>query len=224
MTIPLGFLLPAIWPEFRFLKKVMLAGFLFSLTIEALQLFTLRFSTTGDLITNTLGAIIGYFIFLTLSRLFGRVKKDNEQIVSRVMRYEAIVYIALSLIGVVFLYHPAITMRLPTQGVHMESVESGIGRELSEGMEYALMIVTEISGSQVQGEVLRRLPLETFDTAILSFIVSDSTSIRISEGRGQNHRFIFATIDDILLGDLIDVFIYRNGDEFFAVEVTITRE
>jgi len=145
MTIPFGFLLPAIWPEFRSLKKIVLAGFLFSLTIETMQLFTFRFSTTGDLITNTLGAVIGYLIFMILFRLF-RCTRNDEQNANRGVRYEAVVYIALSLIGVVFLHHPAIAMRLPAPEISIGSIESEIGRELSEGMEYVRVIVTEISG------------------------------------------------------------------------------
>lgn len=64
MTIPLGFLLPLIWKQFRTIKKVALSGFLLSLCIELSQLFTQsRNTTTDDLIMNTLGAIIGYLIF-----------------------------------------------------------------------------------------------------------------------------------------------------------------
>ena len=55
MFIPLGFLLPMIWSEFRAVKKVALAGFLLSLTIELNQLFSLRGIATDDLIANTLG-------------------------------------------------------------------------------------------------------------------------------------------------------------------------
>jgi len=223
MTVPFGFLLPAIWPEFRSLKKVILAGFLFSLTIETMQLFTLRFSTTGDLITNTLGAIIGYLIFVVLFHLIGYIR-NNEQSAVQGVRYEAVVYIALSLIGVIFLHHPSIVMRLAVPEIPMRSIESGIGRELSEGMEYALVVVTEISGNQIQSEVLHRLPAEAFDSAALSFTVTDSTTVRISKGHGQSHRFMYGTVDDILLNDLLDVFGYQNGGEFFAVEITITRD
>lgn len=73
MTIPLGFLLPLIWKQFRTLKKVALSGFLLSLCIELSQLFTQsRNTTTDDLIMNTLGAIIGYFIFKALFHIILR--------------------------------------------------------------------------------------------------------------------------------------------------------
>jgi len=113
MTIPLGFLLSAIWPAFRSVKKVALAGFLFSFTIETMQLFTNRLTTIDDLTMNTLGAVIGYFTFKLLFRLFHRAGKREPERAGGKMRYEAILYIALSLIGVIFLHHPAIVMRLP---------------------------------------------------------------------------------------------------------------
>jgi len=54
MTVPLGFLLPTIWPTFRSLKKTALAGLLFSFGIETMQLFINRLTTVDDLIMNTL--------------------------------------------------------------------------------------------------------------------------------------------------------------------------
>lgn len=223
MTIPFGFMLPSIWPEFRSLKKVILAGFLFSLTIETMQLFTFRFSTTGDLITNTLGAIIGYFIFAALFHLFSR-KKGKEQRIRHGTRYEAVIYIALSLIGVIFFYHPSIVMRLSPPVVPTSSIEFEIGRELSEGMEYVLVVVTEISNNQIQGEVLRWLPTEAREDTTFLFSVSDATIVRVSTGHGQNHKFMSGTVGDILLSDLLDVFGYQEEGEFIAIEITITRD
>jgi len=125
MTIPFGFLLPAIWPVFRSLKKVALAGFLFSLTIETMQLFTNRVTTIDDLIMNTLGAVIGYLIFQALFRIFRRTGKREAVHVGRKPRYEAVIYIALSLIGVIFLHHPAIVTRIPSPAISMDDVVFG---------------------------------------------------------------------------------------------------
>jgi len=229
MTIPFGFLLPAIWSELRSLKKIILAGFFLSLTIETMQLFTFRFSTTGDLITNTLGAVIGYLIFVVLFRLFRRTK-NNAQSTHQGMRYEALVYIALSLIGAIFLHHPAIEARLPAPEISIGSIEIGINPERSEGMEYARVIVTEISDDEnssaltIQAEVLYRQPAETLDLAALTFTVTDSTAVLISTGHGQNHSFTPGTIDDISPSALLDVFGYQDGDMFFAMEIVMTRD
>ncbi|WP_414633106.1 VanZ family protein [Clostridium sp. UBA6640] len=103
MTIPLGFLLPLIWKQFRTIKKVALSGFLLSLSIELSQLFTrIRTTTTDDLIMNTLGAIIGYFIFKAFFHIILK-KNSNEkdEIISSsvVIKHEAIFYLVLSFLG-----------------------------------------------------------------------------------------------------------------------------
>lgn len=67
MMIPFGFLLP-------FVKKQKLFScifwtFLFSLSIELLQPLFNRSSDVTDLITNTVGGTIGYFLYLILRPL-----------------------------------------------------------------------------------------------------------------------------------------------------------
>lgn len=81
LFIPFGLLYPL--TSFKFMKKnPLLLGFLFSLTIELIQLITSYFSLnvrifdTDDLIMNTLGVLIGYF-------LFKMIKKYNDRQHSR---------------------------------------------------------------------------------------------------------------------------------------------
>lgn len=62
LFFPLGLLLPLIWSRFKNFGVTALYGFLLSLFIECSQLFTLRSSDIDDLIANTLGAVLGYFI------------------------------------------------------------------------------------------------------------------------------------------------------------------
>lgn len=66
MTIPFGFLLPFVKNHKINLAKVILYTFLLSLTIEILQplISNLRSSDITDIITNILGGIIGYLIYL----------------------------------------------------------------------------------------------------------------------------------------------------------------
>lgn len=66
MTIPFGFLLPLIKKENAKLLKVVLYTFLLSLSIEILQplINGFRSSDMTDLITNVLGGIIGYIMYL----------------------------------------------------------------------------------------------------------------------------------------------------------------
>ena len=62
MFAPFGFLLPVLWCKCRKWKVTVLAGFLLSLTIEVLQMFCFRATDVDDLLMNTLGAFLGYFL------------------------------------------------------------------------------------------------------------------------------------------------------------------
>ena len=57
------------FPNGKPLKKAILTGFLTSLAIELCQLPLGRGSDVDDLILNTLGAFLGYLIFLLLQNL-----------------------------------------------------------------------------------------------------------------------------------------------------------
>lgn len=94
LLIPFGFGLPFITP-FR-MKQVVLLGFLLSITIELLQLITglmagvtFRVTDINDVIFNTLGAAIGYFLFLGFMRLYRGVYHQGETSTNPILRYIA---------------------------------------------------------------------------------------------------------------------------------------
>lgn len=62
MTVPLGFLLPLCFPRYQRLGNVFRAGFVTSLTIELMQMFSSRTTDIYDLLFNTLGACLGYLL------------------------------------------------------------------------------------------------------------------------------------------------------------------
>ena len=64
MFVPLGFLMPAVFPRMRVLKKTMLCAAAVMTVVEIIQLFTLLGSyDVDDLILNLMGAFIGFIIF-----------------------------------------------------------------------------------------------------------------------------------------------------------------
>lgn len=101
MTVPLGFLLPLIWKEFRKFYLVLLAGLGFSLIIEILQLFNHRVSDIDDLLMNTIGAMVGFGIWFLFQLIF---KKAGDKATS-ICKAEAIIYLALGTAGVFLLYN-----------------------------------------------------------------------------------------------------------------------
>lgn len=62
MFAPLGFLLPAYFERYRHWGRTLAAGFLTSLTVELIQLFTFRATDVDDLIMNTLGCLVGFLL------------------------------------------------------------------------------------------------------------------------------------------------------------------
>lgn len=72
LFIPVGLVVPARWIAMRSLGRVTLAGGLFSLSIETLQ-FALglgRQPSATDVVTNTVGTVVGYVVFTLLRRVF----------------------------------------------------------------------------------------------------------------------------------------------------------
>ena len=80
LFVPLGFLLPTIWNEYRSAKKTLIAGFGISLIIEIIQIFTFRLTDVDDLITNTVGTILGYYLYSRFSeRLHLKLPELNKK-------------------------------------------------------------------------------------------------------------------------------------------------
>ncbi|WP_278607574.1 VanZ family protein, partial [[Ruminococcus] torques] len=101
MFLPLGFLIPLIWKRYRNPLKIFMIGFGFSLSIELCQLFNRRNTDIDDLMMNTLGAVIGYFIWKWTKRLF---KNINHKSIS-LSKLEPIVYLTLAVLGEFLLFN-----------------------------------------------------------------------------------------------------------------------
>jgi glycopeptide antibiotics resistance protein len=108
MTIPLGILLPTIWPEFRSLSKVASTGFCLSLAIELSQLLNTRGTTVDDLLTNTVGAIIGYLIFALFYKIFHPLTRLEPRYKSSsvVITHEGLFYMLFSFLGMFLFFNP----------------------------------------------------------------------------------------------------------------------
>ena len=80
LFVPLGFLLPTVWNEYRSSKKTLITGLGISLIIEILQIFTFRLTDVDDLITNTVGTILGYYLYSRFSeRMHLKLPESNKK-------------------------------------------------------------------------------------------------------------------------------------------------
>lgn len=93
--IPFGVLISAISEKKSFLQKL-LPAFFVSLAFEILQfIFSIGASDITDVITNTLGGLIGIGIFVVLKKLF---KKSYKTIINTISLIFAIFFSGLMLI------------------------------------------------------------------------------------------------------------------------------
>lgn len=74
LFVPLGIMLAFLWKKYNTLKAAAVFGFMMSLSIELLQLFTYRATDINDLIANTLRTVFGYFLFRMISYLVPSVR------------------------------------------------------------------------------------------------------------------------------------------------------
>ena len=101
LFLPLGMMLPLGWRRFR--NKCNTVGFCFgiSLCIELLQIFTFRATDVNDLITNTLGAYLGYLPTMV-------IMKKNPKIAYLIAKENSheIFVVLLTTFGIMFFIYP----------------------------------------------------------------------------------------------------------------------
>lgn len=78
LFLPLGCFLPILRSKFRSFFKTLLVGFSTSAFIEVFQIFTYRATDVNDLMTNSLGTILGYFLGMLLIFLFPEITMEED--------------------------------------------------------------------------------------------------------------------------------------------------
>lgn len=99
LFIPLGIMLPFLWKRYHTYRAMLFFGLTMSLAIELLQILTYRTTDINDIIANTAGAVLGYFVFRTISRIFPPVTKFAS-------RKNEIAVVILSVFAVMFFVQP----------------------------------------------------------------------------------------------------------------------
>ena len=99
LFIPLGIMLPFLWKKYDTLRETLFFGFLMSLAIELLQILTYRATDINDLIANTIGAVLGYFVFRIISCIIPSITKFAS-------RKNEITIVMLSVFAVMFFLQP----------------------------------------------------------------------------------------------------------------------
>ena len=237
MMIPLGIFLPMLWQTFRSVKKVALIGLFFSLTIEIGQLFTIRSTTTDDLMMNTLGAVMGYGIYKIGKKHF--FNKSDADIIdetnspeSFMIKYEGYFCLILSLIGANLIYHPGVASYLPE--THQNTGEMKTINEEDiiewEQMEGAMAgRILDINKNQLRvhegmlmeaeevGMMMATQSAVYIDEAeIVTVVLSEETIVELITGNWQNPQTTTGTVDDLNVNDTVTFYGNRQGNIFYA--------
>ena len=72
LFVPLGSFLPLLYKKYGHIGSVALVSFLLSLSIEIIQMFGRGATDINDLITNTVGACLGFFIYQLLCKFVSK--------------------------------------------------------------------------------------------------------------------------------------------------------
>lgn len=76
---PFGFCLPLVSPIDKSFFRILFWSFLFSLSIETIQLvYKIGIFDVDDLLLNTIGGLVGYLLFQIVTHIFYKKKKRNS--------------------------------------------------------------------------------------------------------------------------------------------------
>ena len=117
LLMPLGFLLPFIWKEFRKFGNACLAGLGFSLLIEFFQIFGSNTTAVDDVLMNTLGASAGYLLWMLYGKLLGVSTKPANRKNKAIpfWKTEPAKRVLLGFLGVFLLFSAALTGNHPAK-------------------------------------------------------------------------------------------------------------
>lgn len=81
LFFPLGMFLPLLYKKYNRIGRIALTSFLLSLSIELVQMFGMGATDINDLITNVVGACLGYFVYKSFSKIFPKKLSEKFQAV-----------------------------------------------------------------------------------------------------------------------------------------------
>ena len=116
LFIPLGFFLPLLYEKYNNISKIAFAAVLISLSVEIAQMFGTGATDINDLITNTIGACLGYGIYKLFYRVIPKSWIKKIQVKGSQCYYELLLFWAGTLLIMmtvqVYIFHALYTVSL----------------------------------------------------------------------------------------------------------------
>ncbi|MCI5774846.1 MAG: VanZ family protein [Erysipelotrichaceae bacterium] len=104
LFIPLGLFLPMMYPYYAKEIRVIKVGLLLSLSIEMLQMFGMGITDINDLISNTVGAYLGFKLYKCLIKCFKDETLKKLHIMSMTSRLEFVILLVISIVIMLVLH------------------------------------------------------------------------------------------------------------------------
>ena len=100
LFVPMGLFLPLLYKKYNTIKAVAITGFMFSLSVETVQMFGWGSSDINDLITNTIGACLGYLISNVLlklvpNKLMKQLDSKNINVIAEVLFFTVCTFVIM---------------------------------------------------------------------------------------------------------------------------------
>ena len=92
LFIPLGIFLPLLYKKYDKIGKIVLSGFFISASIEIVQMFGCGATDINDLITNTIGACLGFCIYRVLYKIIPGSWPEKIQADGSQCLYELVIF------------------------------------------------------------------------------------------------------------------------------------
>lgn len=111
LFVPFGLLVPLLWEKYSKFLLTTLLGFGLSVIIEFMQLFCHRATDIDDLLMNTLGTIVGYFLFWVAKKIFPKLLEVCRIGEIHGLKYELCIYLTFAW-GAMFFIQPLIVEKI----------------------------------------------------------------------------------------------------------------
>ena len=100
LFVPMGLFLPLLNKKYNSIKAVALTGFIFSVSVEIVQMFGWGSSDINDLITNTIGVCIGYLLSMLIAKalpnkLKTQLYSKNINVIAEVLFFTACTFVIM---------------------------------------------------------------------------------------------------------------------------------
>lgn len=211
MFVPFGFLLPFLSEKFKVFWKTYLAGFVFTLLIECVQLvFKIGIFECDDLLNNLAGAMIGYGCYQLIQFFVSKIRKREAKLVP-VLFAQIPTIVIVGIFGAVFgiyngkeLGNLSCNYIYKLKNVEVES-EAAFAAEEGSAMVYQLHVSNQDETEQLAEAIFNQMGLKIDESRTILY---DDTAIYYSTSNEETES------KSLWIDYLGNTFSYTDFDRF----------